>query len=141
MGKSAERGTVLLAVWVRSVLSTALIWALLALTVAMVAAQYWKTGDFYAGALPSALAVLTYALHPRIRFFDGGVEIPAVSGQKAHFLTWQQVDRYRWDGDALVLIGTNSVLSGGPAEGGTARIPASQRGTMAQILAAKVRSS
>jgi hypothetical protein len=103
-------------------------------------------GDPSTGGLPGAFAgglgLLTYALHPRIRFFDGGVEIPAAAtGEKLHFLTWQQVDRYRWDGTTLVIIGTNSVLSGGPAIGGSARIPVSQRGAVEQILAARVRSA
>jgi hypothetical protein len=141
MARRSDRGSVLLAAWVQWVPGTILIWASLALVLVLTAAKWWKTGNFDSIGLVGAVGVLTYALHPRIEFFDGGVQFPATNGQHAHFLTWQQVDRYRWDGDMLVIIGTNSVLSGGPSEGGTARIPGRQRGAADQILAAKVHSA
>ena len=93
------------------------------------------------GALPVAGAVLIFELQPRVRFFDGGVEIPPTPDQKKRFLSWPQVERYSWDGDTLILTGTRSVLAGGPAQGGSVRIPRGRREAVEQILSKKVRKA
>jgi len=141
MPGSGDRGSLLLAVRVRSAQFVIAIWVLLALMVVVSFAQWRARGQFFGGALPAGIAVLTFALHPRIRLFDGGVEIPPTHDQHMHYLKWEQVERYSWDGDRLILTGTSSVLGGGPAEGGSVRIPSARRAAVEQVLSMKVRKA
>lgn len=91
--------------------------------------------------LSTLVPLLTYVLYPRVRFFEGGVEFPPAAPHPRRFLRWDQIDRYSWDGDKLILSGTGSVLSGGPVEGDVFAIPASKRRAVERILAIKMTRS
>lgn len=92
----------------------------------------------FAGAI---LSVSGYILYPRIKFYESGVEIPPTPYyNRGQFLAWSQIERYGWDGDLLVLTGTNSVLAGGPARGGSIRIAQRARSAVDQIVGSNVRA-
>jgi hypothetical protein len=85
------------------------------------------------------IAVFSYLLYPRIRFYEAGVEIPPTREEKGpRYLRWDQIERSSWDGDRLVLTGTNSVLAGGPVQGASVRIPPSEHLAVDQVLGTKL---
>lgn len=148
MAKNGDRGSLLLAVRVRSARFEIAAWVFVALVVGVSLAvslvQWSRSGQFSAAALGSALStggLVTLALHPRIRFCDGGVEIPPTHDQQLHYIKWEQVERHSWNGDTLILTGTNSMLAGGPAQGGSARIPPGHREAIEQIVLNKARKA
>ncbi|HEY7335377.1 MAG TPA: hypothetical protein VH639_10870 [Bryobacteraceae bacterium] len=139
---SPERGKLLLAVRIRS--SGWLFWGWIAISawVAIVIVEIVATRRpgplFLFGAM---LPLLIRLLHPRLRFFENGVEMPIPPGERGkgaiRFLPWQQIERSDWDRDRLTLVGTQSILAGGPVEGGTVSISPKDRLRVEQILAAK----
>jgi hypothetical protein len=140
MAETAEqRGTLLPAVMIRSPRWLILIWSVIVGYVVIFGALSFIKGRIVGGGFVGVVfPLLTYVLYPRLRFFDGGVEIPSIGNNRRRFLRWDQIDRYSWDGDKLVLSGTNAVLSGGPAEGDVVSIPPSKRAAVERILARKV---
>jgi hypothetical protein len=141
-GSAEQRGKLLLTVMVRSTKWLILIWSVIVGYVVIFVTTSIVQGRIVGGGFIGAIfPLLTYVLYPRLRFFDGGVEIPSIGNNRRRFLRWEQIDRYSWDGDKLVLSGTNAVLAGGPAEGDVVSIPASKRGAVEQILAVKVAES
>ncbi len=129
-----ERGRVLLAVRVRSMGWTLVLWVVVIGWAGLVGFVFLKPhtlGRLFQ-VLPnlagSILAISAYLLYPRIKFYEGGVEIPPTQDyNRVRYLRWDQVERSSWDGDRLVLTGTSSVLAGGPVQGGAVRIPRSER--------------
>src|SRR5580658_3821053 len=128
MSKDPKRGKPLLAVMIRSSRWLIVVWSVIAAYLILVAVEIASKGKARALDFLSVIALLlTYVLHPRVRFFEGGVEFPPANRNPRRFLRWDQIDRYSWDGDKLVLTGTASVLAGGPVEGDVFAIPASKR--------------
>jgi hypothetical protein len=139
-----DRGPVLLAVRIHSVVWTLLLWAVVVAWVGAVVAVSLRRHSLGAvgEALPNLAGLVAllfgYLLYPRIKFYDSGVEIPPTrDDNRARYLRWDQIERSSWDGDRLVLTGTSSVLAGGPVQGGAVRIPRSQQLAVAQILETK----
>jgi hypothetical protein len=139
MATEQKRGKLLLAVMIRSTKWLILIWSVLVAYLVLVTVELvWKGKGRVLSYLGVVAPLLTYVLFPRVRFFEGGVEIPPTENlNRRRFLRWDQIDRYSWDGDKLVLCGTTSVLAGGPVEGDILSIPPSKRGALEQILAMK----
>jgi hypothetical protein len=54
---------------------------------------------------------------------------------RAGFVTWEQLDRYRFEGDILILTGTDSTLKGGPVRGCVLRLRPNARPRVELILA------
>jgi hypothetical protein len=140
-----DRGRVLLAVRVHSVGWTVFLWAIEILWLGLLVFSILKRNrlDPLVQVLPNLLTfvvmIFGYLLHPRIKFFEAGVEIPPTRDQKGpRYLRWDQVERSSWDGDRLVLTGTNSMLAGGPVQGGTVRIPSGQHLAVDQVLGTKL---
>ncbi len=117
-----------------------LIWSAMGAYAILVAVEIIWQGKTHALSFLGIIApLLTFALYPRARFYDGGIDIPPTANvARRRFLRWDQIERYSWDGDRLVLSGTGSVLAGGPVEGDVLAIPASKRGAVEQMLAAKM---
>jgi hypothetical protein len=142
MPKDQQRGKLLLAVMIRSTKWLILIWSLLGAYLILIAVELIRKGKTHALSYLGIIGpLLTFALYPRARFFEGGVEIPPTYLNQRHFLRWDQIDRYSWDGAKLVLSGMTSVLAGGPVEGDVLAIPTSKRGAVEQILAMKMARS
>ena len=137
MAKDRQRGELLVSVMIRSTKWMILIWsAIAAYLVIAVVVLLWKRQAHVLSFLGAAGPLLTYGLYPRARFFEGGVEIPPTENvNRRRFLRWDQIDRYSWDANKLILSGTTSILSGGPVEGDILAIPASKRDQVDQIVA------
>jgi hypothetical protein len=134
-----ERGELLLAVRIRSnkwlILGWAAIAAYVAITIVELTIVRKPNFSFIALIFP----ILAYVLHPRVRFFEGGVEIPPTENyNRLRFLRWDQIERYSWDGDRLILAGTQAVLSGGPVDGDTLLISPAKRPAVEQLLTQKM---
>ena len=116
------------------------LWAVVAVWLLAVALGYRKRHTLDERLILSfPWPLLVYLLHPRIKFYQNGVEIPPTENySRRRFLRWDQVVRYSWDQDRLVITGTTSMLSGGPVEGDRVRIPPSKQREVDQILALKV---
>ena len=77
-----------------------------------------------------------FALLRPLRFYEKGVwytQSP-VSIPPARFVPWEQIERYRFEGDLLVLIGTDSTLKGGPIRGGVFHLRRDARSQLEPIL-------
>ena len=114
------------------------LWAVVALWLLAAALDYMKRHTLrVVNLFPWPL--LVYLLFPRIKFYQNGVLIPPTENYyPRRFLRWDQVVRYSWDEDRLVITGTTSMLSGGPVEGDRVRIPPSKQREVDQILALKL---
>jgi hypothetical protein len=125
---------------IRSTTWMILIWSVIAAYLILVAVELaWKRQVRLLSYLGAVAPLLTYVLYPRVRFFEGGIEIPPTQNvNRRRFLRWDQIERYSWDGDNLVLSGTSSVLAGGPVEGDVLTIPVSKRGLVEQLVATKM---
>ena len=71
-----------------------------------------------------------------LRLYENGIwyardNIPT----RAVFVAWQQLDRYHFEGDVLILTGTESTLKGGPVQGGVFRLREDGRVRAGPILA------
>jgi hypothetical protein len=140
-----DRGRVLLAVRIHSLGWTVFLWALVIVWVGLLAFVLLKrhSPDRFWQFLPNLLSfvvvIFGYLAHPRIKFYEAGVEIPPTRDQKGpRYLRWDQIERSSWDGDLLVLTGTNSVLAGGPVQGGAVRIPGAEHLAVDQVLGTKL---
>jgi hypothetical protein len=141
----ADRGRVLLAARIHSLGWTVFLWAVVvawAGAVVLISLERHRLGRFV-DVLPNLAAVVVvmsgYLFYPRIKFYEGGVEIPPSRDySRARYLRWDQIERSSWDGDRLVLTGTISVLAGGPVQGGTVRIPSAQHLAVEQVLGLKL---
>jgi len=140
-----DRGKVLLAVRVHSVAWTLFLWVVLIVWAGLLVLALLRShglGRFFR-VLPaltaSFVAIAGYVLFPRIKFYEGGVEIPPTRDyNRVRYLRWDQIERSSWDGDRLILTGTNSVLAGGPVEGGTVRIPNTELLAVDRVLDTKL---
>ena len=47
---------------------------------------------------------------------------------------WEQIERYRFEGDLLILTGTDSILKGGPVKGGVFHLRRDARSQLEPIL-------
>ncbi len=136
---SNERGRPLLAVMIRSTKWLILTWSVIVGYLVLVAVMLiWKRKIDALSLVATLAPMWTYVRHPRVRFFEGGVDFPPTPPHPRRFLRWDQIDRFSWDGDKLILSGSTSVLSGGPVEGGVFAIPTSKRRELEQILAMKM---
>jgi hypothetical protein len=115
-----DRGRVLLAVRVHSAGWMLFLWVMVSAWVGLLALFLLKPNGLgrFLRVLPhltaSLAAISGYVLYPRIKFYEGGVEIPpARDYNRVRYLRCDQVEHSSWDGDRLVLTGTNSVPAGG----------------------------
>jgi hypothetical protein len=138
--ESEDRGPLLLAVRIRATKWMVVLLAVVAVWLLAVALGYRKRHTLDAWFITSfPWPLLVYLLFPRIKFYQNGVMIPPTENyNRGRFLRWDQVVRYSWDEDRLVITGTTSMLSGGPVEGDRVQIPPSKQREVDQILALKV---
>ena len=139
---SKLRGALLLMVWPRWAYWQ--VGALFAFAVAVVF-EVWRFGHYFGGGhLLSSIAKLFFWLGylalfavPRpLRFYENGVwytQLPDIT--RAGFVTWEGLDRYRFEGDVLILTGTDSTLKGGPVRGCVIRLRPDARLRVEPILA------
>jgi hypothetical protein len=76
---------------------------------------------------------LAFALPSQLRFYEKGVWYTPVS-VRGRFVSWEQIERYRFEGDLLILIGTDSALKGGPVLGGLFHLRHDARSQLEPIL-------
>jgi hypothetical protein len=140
-----DRGRVLLAVRIHSMGWTLFLWGFLAVWAVFVVFAFLKRQTMgvafqvLPNFLTSVLLIFGYVLHPRMKFYEEGVEIPPSRDQQGpRYLRWDQIERSSWDGDRLILTGSSSVLAGGPVQGGSVRIPPSEYLAVEQILGTKL---
>jgi hypothetical protein len=114
-----DRGRVLLTVRVHSVGWTLLLWVLLIVLVclpvlALLKPHGWKLSLGLFSLLFLYLSkVHDYLLYPRIKFQEGGVEIPTNRDcRHVRFMRWDQIHRWNWDGDRLILTAGGTVGTG-----------------------------
>lgn len=135
-----DRGRVLLAVRIHSLAWTLLLWAAVAawlgtVVVMSLSPRLSRLSGGLASSSACVMVLLRYLLYPRVKFYENGVEIPPTrDNDRSRYLRWDQIERSSWDGDRLVLTGTNSVLAGGPVQGGSVRIPSAQHLAVEQLL-------
>jgi hypothetical protein len=139
-----DRGGVLLAVRIHSAAWTLFLGAILIVWLGVVGTllvqrhrvDHWLN---LLSALPGFALLSGYLLYPKLKFYEGGVEIPPTQDYShARYLHWEQIERFTWEGDSLVLTGTSSLLAGGPVQGGTVSIPSAQRLAVEQVLDMKL---
>jgi len=89
------------------------------------------------GQLLFWIGYFTLFAFPRpLRFYENGVWYSQVpSSIRAGFVVWDQLDRYRFEGDILILTGTDSTLKGGPVHGGVFHLRPGARIRVEPILA------
>ncbi len=140
-----DRGRVLLAVRVHSLGWTLFLWGIVIAWVGVIAFGFLKPHildrpfQMFLNSVGLLIAVFSYILYPRIKFYEQGVEIPPTRDQKGpHYLRWDQIERSSWDGNRLILTGTSSVLAGGPVQGGSVRIPSAEHLAVDQVLGTKL---
>jgi len=140
-----DRGKVLLAVRIHSVGWTVFLWAIVIVWLGLLAWGFLRGQSLrslfqlLSNLFAFVVVIFGYLLHPRLKFYEAGVEIPPTRDQKGpRYLRWDQIERSSWDEDNLVLTGTNSVLAGGPVQGGTVRVPRGQHLAVDQVLGARL---
>jgi hypothetical protein len=140
-----DRGKVLLAVRIHSLGWTVFLWAIVIVWLGLLAWSLLKGQSLrslfqlLSNLFAFVVVIFGYLLHPRLKFYEAGVEIPPTRDQKGpRYLRWDQIERSSWDEDNLVLTGTNSVLAGGPVQGGTVRVPRGQHLAVDQVLGARL---
>lgn len=136
-----DRGPVLLAVRIHSKWWTLFLWAAVVgwlgavVTLSALSPRWSRLAGVLINSSIFVFLMFRYLLYPRIKFYKNGVEIPPTrDSNRQVYLRWDQIERSSWDGDRLVLTGTNSVLAGGPVQGGAVRIPRTQHLAVDQIL-------
>jgi hypothetical protein len=137
-----RRGALLLKVWPRWAFWQ--IGALFAFALAVVF-WVWRLVLALSGGHPSLsfgqlffwiVYFALFALPRPLRLYENGVWYTQVPDSiRSGFVTWEQLDRYRFEGDILVLTGTNSTLKGGPVPGCVLRLRADARLRVEPILA------
>lgn len=76
-----------------------------------------------------------FAFPRPLRFYENGVWYTQVpDSMRAGFVVWDQLDRYRFEGDILILTGTGSTLKGGPIRGGVFHLSPNARIRVESIL-------
>jgi hypothetical protein len=142
---SKDRGRVLLAVRIHSLRFTVFLWGIVIVWASLLVFGFLKRNSMglvlqvVPNFLTAVVVIFGYAVHPRIKFYEEGVEIPPTRDQQGpRYLRWDQIERSSWDGDRLVLIGTSSVLAGGPVPGGAVRIPSGEHLAVDQVLGTKL---
>jgi hypothetical protein len=78
---------------------------------------------------------LFFAIPRPVRLYENGVSFGPPDSRRLRFVTWEQLERYQFEGDHLILTGTDSTLKGGPVVGGVLRIRAADRARVESILA------
>jgi len=77
-----------------------------------------------------------FAFPRSIRFYENGVAYSPVSqGRLQRFVFWTQLERYQFEGDLMILTGTDSTLKGGPVAGTVFHLRPGARSLVAPILA------
>jgi len=135
-----QRGALLLAVWPRwAAWQVAALIALMATVVFVV--WRWAFGGSthpvsdWGYLLFWICYFLVFALPSPLRFYEKGVwynQSPV--SMQARFVPWEQIERYRFEGDLLILTGTDSILKGGPVRGGVFHLRRDARGQLEPIL-------
>ncbi len=126
-----ERGRVILAVRVHSVART-LFWWVFSILLASLTALGLMLKPLRWNSLQAVCILLSrigdILFHPWIKFQEGGVEIPVNRDSgRVRFMRCNQLRRWSWDGDLLILTGTHS-------QGGAVRIPEAERLAVEQVL-------
>jgi len=138
---SKQRGALLLVVWPRVPA-----WQIGALivtlaTIVFVVWSYIAVGEAHPftrwGMLLFWIGYFTLFAFPRpLRFYENGVwylQLPTATWTR--FVPWEQLDRYQFEGDILILTGTESTLKGGPVGSGVFHLRPGARSRVEPILA------
>jgi hypothetical protein len=135
-----DRGRVLLAVRVHSRGWTLFLWVVLVCVVALALAlalllkpHRWKNSLQGVWLVLFYLSLTgDYLFYPRIKFQEGGVQIPVNRDcRRVRFMRWNQIRRWSWDGDFLILTGANF-------KGGAVRIPGTERLAVDHLMGTKL---
>ena len=134
-----DRGPVLLTVRVHSERWTRFLWAVSIVAICLMGATLllkphgWKTSFMNLPFIGLYLSrIHDFLFHPWIRFREGGVEIPPDrESSRVRFMRWSQIHRWSWYGDLLILSGAHS-------QGGTVRIPGTDRLAVEQLMSTKL---
>lgn len=82
------------------------------------------------------ISYFTLFVVPRpLRFYENGVWYTQVPSMRSGFIVWDQLDRYQFERDILILTGTDSTLKGGPVRGGVFHLRPNARIRVEPILA------
>jgi hypothetical protein len=136
-----QRGSLLLSLWPRVAHWQ---WGALVAFVATIVFLAWRlvtagVGDratHWGQFLFWMLYVALFAFPRPVRFYENGVwfqQIPNTA--RTRFVSWEQIDRYHFEGDVLILTGTDSSLKGGPVTGGVFHLRPGARERIEPILA------
>lgn len=89
------------------------------------------------GQLVFWIGYFTLFAFPRpLRFYENGVWYTQLPDSiRSGFIVWDQLERYRFEGDILILTGTDSTLKGGPVRGGVFHLRPDARLRVEPILA------
>ena len=139
MSSPEKYGKLRLAVRIRDTAWLVAGWSAIAAVAALLIFEFATRRRISFAVLGVILPILVRLLHPRVRFFENGVEIPPtrnVTGLR--FLEWGQIDHYSWNGDHLTLAGTQAILSGGPVAGDTVPISRPNKTRVELLLAEKL---
>ena len=137
MSSEEQRGALLMSVRVLSTRWLVFGWGAIAAMAAIFVLEIARGKRPMFGVVAMALPLLVRVLHPKMKIFEKGIEVPP----KEHglrFLAWPQMERYSWDGDQLIVAGTQAMLAGGPVAGFSVRIPSVRKGEVDQFLATKI---
>jgi len=132
-----DRGRLLLAVRVHSAGWTLFLWGVLIvwaclLVLALLKPHGWRLAIGLVALVGCLSRICDYLFHPWIKFQEGGIEIPVNRDcPRVRFMRWNQIHRWSWDGDYLILTGAHS-------QGGAVRIPRDERLAVGEVIGTKM---
>jgi hypothetical protein len=109
MSSPEKYGKLRLAVRMRSTAWLVAGWTALAAFVALLIFEIATRRRISIVAILPIMLILVRLLHPQVRFFENGVEIPFTQNNQRRFLEWGQIDHYSWDGNKLTLAETQYI--------------------------------
>jgi hypothetical protein len=122
-------------------------WVLFAVLVVYVGALIFRLIDGrhlrWLDAAPALIPIVasgSTVFRRTVRIYQNGIWVPASEDKvPARFLTWSQIDRFQFEGDALFLAGTESMLKGGPVQSATILVPPGVQAQVMSVLAGSIR--
>ncbi len=120
-----------------------LIWLLIAAAMAVLLGLtiYEKHRPDWGGVIFFTGYAITFAMARKVAFYENGVHFPQEpSGGRGRFISWQQVERFYWDGDVLTIVPNAALLTSGggniglPPLGGSVRIPMARHVEVVNLL-------
>jgi hypothetical protein len=132
-----QRGALLLAIWPRWAAWQVGALIAIAATVVFVVWRWTFEGSSHSWGLLVfwVCYFMAFALPSPLRFYEKGVwYIQSPVSMRPGFVPWVQIERYRFEGDLLILTGTESTLKGGPVKGGVFHLRRDARSQLEPIL-------